>query len=94
MNGASSETKPWVAIFCGSSTRNSTEEAGFPLYDVQQGGRLPVRDIWYEGQAYSMMNLTSSGEFADHSGFMAPFDPNHGTQLAWERDLRQIVAPL
>ena len=94
VNGAGPGTKSWVALFCGSSTRGSTEQAGFPLYDVQQGGRLLVRDIWYEGQAYRMMNLTGSGELAYHSGFMAPFDPNRGTQLAWEQDLRLTVAPL
>ena len=41
-----------------------------------------------------MMNLTGSGEIAYHSGFMAPFDPNHGTQLTWEEDVRRTMASL
>ena len=94
VNGAGPGTKSWVALFCGSSSRDSSGQAGIHLYDVQQGGRLLVRDIWYEGQAYSMMNLTGSGEFAYHSGFMAPYDPNHGAKLAWEEDVRQAVASL
>jgi hypothetical protein len=92
--GAGSGTTAWVALFCGASSRGTGEKAGISLYDVQNGGRLLVRDIWFEGNAYSMVNLKGSGEFAYHSGFMAPFDPNHGQELAWEKDLRGTVAAL
>ena len=92
--GAGPGTKPWLALLCGSSGRGSDGKAGTHLYDVQHGGRLFVRDIWYEGNAYSMFNLTDSGEFAYHSGFMAPYDPNHGQQLEWEKELRQSTKSL
>jgi hypothetical protein len=92
--GAGPGTATWVALFCGASSRGAGEKEGISLYDVQNEGRLLVRDIWFEGSAYSMMNLKGSGEFAYHSGFLAPFDPNHGKELAWEKDLRRTVAPL
>jgi hypothetical protein len=92
--GAGPASAAWVALFCGASSRGTGEKEGISLYDVQNGGRLLVRDIWFEGNAYSMVNLKGSGEFAYHSGFMAPFDPNHGQELAWEKDLRRTVAAL
>jgi hypothetical protein len=92
--GGGPGTSEWVALFCGASSRGTGEKEGVALYDVQNEGRLLVRDIWFEGSAYSMVNLKGSGEFAYHSGFLAPFDPNHGQELAWEKDLRRTVAPL
>ncbi len=94
--GAGPGTKPWVALFAGASSRTSNQQAGVHLYDLQDGGRLFVRDIWYEGESWSLMNLTGSGEFAYHCGFVAPADPNHlrDQGLEWEKDLRDTVAAL
>ena len=92
--GAGAGTQPWVALFGGASSRGNNSKAGTHLYDVQHDGRLFVRDIWYEGNAYSMFNLTDRGEFAYHSGFMAPYDANHGQDLEWEKELRQSTASL
>jgi len=96
--GAGPGTKPWVTLFSGASSRHTHHKAGIHLYDVQKGARLFVRDIWYEGHAWSLMNLTGSGEFAYHCGFVAPyagFDQNIARGLgAWEADLRKSVAPL
>ncbi|MFM8634175.1 MAG: hypothetical protein ACKOEX_05105, partial [Planctomycetia bacterium] len=75
--GGGPGTNAWVAIFSGASSRNRHHAPGIHLYDVQNDGRLFVRDIWYEGDSWSLMNLTGSGEFAYHCGFVAPADPNH-----------------
>jgi pectin methylesterase-like acyl-CoA thioesterase len=98
--GAGPGTKPWLMLFAGSSGRGSNEKAGIHLYDLQNGARLFVRDIWYEGDAYSLMNLTGSGQFAYHCGFVAPYAGFDATVVQrhslenWEADLRQTVAPL
>ena len=96
--GAGPETKTWVALFCGASSRGKPQKEGIHLYDVQNDARLLVRDIWYEGGAWSLMNLKGSGEFAYHCGFVAPyagFDENVAKGLAdWEAELRKTVAPL
>ena len=91
--GAGPGTRPWVTLFCGASSRQSYHKPGIHLYDVQQGGRLLVRDIWYEGNAWSLMNLTGSGQFAYHCGFVAPAD-RESSKLDWEKDLRESVAAL
>lgn len=93
--GGGPGTKSWVALFAGASSRDRSKKAGIHLYDVQNEGRLLVRDIWYEGDSWSLMNLTGSGEFAYHCGFVAPADPNHiDKSLDWERDLRKSLAAL
>jgi len=95
--GAGPGPNPWVALFAGASSRHQHHKAGIHLYDVQNDARLFVRDIWYEGEAFSLMNLTGSGEFAYHCGFVAPypgFEPARYTDVAWEADLRKTVAPL
>lgn len=93
--GGGPGTNAWVAIFSGASSRNRHHAPGIHLYDVQNDGRLFVRDIWYEGDSWSLMNLTGSGEFAYHCGFVAPADPNHlDKTLDWERDVRTSVAAL
>ena len=84
-----------MKLFAGASSRHRHHQAGIHLYDVQHDGRLLVRDIWYEGDAWSLMNLKGSGEFAYHCGFVAPADPNHlDKTLDWEQDLRRSVAAL
>lgn len=67
--GAGPETKPWVALFQAASSRHSHHKAGVHLYDVRNGGRLLVRDIWYEGNAWSMVELKDRGEFACRTHF-------------------------
>ncbi len=88
--GAGTNTQSWVALFAGASSRHSQSKAGIHLYDVQNEGRLLVRDIWYEGQAWSLMNLTGSGTFAYHCGFVAPADRD-SNKLDWEKDVRPGV---
>lgn len=96
--GGGPGTRNWVALFCGASSRHDFSKAGIHLYDIQNDGRLFVRDIWYEGHAWSLMNLKGSGEFAYHCGFVAPYagiDENYAKGLGgWEGDLRKTVAPL
>ena len=93
--GGGTGTQSWVKLFAGASSRHRHHQAGIHLYDVQHDGRLLVRDIWYEGDAWSLMNLKGSGEFAYHCGFVAPADPNHlDKTLDWEQDLRRSVAAL
>jgi hypothetical protein len=95
--GAGPGTKPWLTLFAGASSRHRHHKDGIHLYDVQQGGRLFVRDIWYEGEAFSLMNLTGAGEFAYHCGFVAPypgFEPARFANEPWEAELRKTVAPL
>jgi hypothetical protein len=98
--GGGPETKSWVMIYAGSSGRLNYTKPGGHLYDLQNGGRLFVRDIWYEGDAYSLMNLSGSGQFAYHSGFVAPYAGFDDTIIVrhslenWEADVRKTVAPL
>ncbi len=88
--GGGAGAQAWVALFAGASSRTRDSKAGIHLYDVQNEGRLLVRDIWYEGDSWSLMNLTGSGEFAYHCGFVAPRGTNDWDKaIEWERDLRQ-----
>lgn len=65
-----------TALFCGASSRHLfNQDEGIDLYNVDRGGRLLVRDIWYEGQIWHFMNFTGSGEFTYHSGNIAPYAP-------------------
>ncbi len=65
-----------TALFCGASSRDlNSQDQGIDLYNVDRGGRLLVRDIWYEGQIWHFMNFTGSGEFTYHSGNIAPYAP-------------------
>lgn len=55
-----------VAIFAGSSSNNRLS------YDVTEGGRLLVQDIWYEsGSQPRFMRLTGAGELTLHGAIMA-----------------------
>ncbi|MCX7935140.1 MAG: hypothetical protein N3A66_07775, partial [Planctomycetota bacterium] len=94
--GNGSDSNPLLALFCGASSRHTHHAPGIHLYDVQKGGRLLVRDIWYEGHAWSLLRLRDQGEFTYHCGFVAPypaFDKNFAN-IPWEAELRQQVAPL
>jgi hypothetical protein len=55
-----------VAIFAGSSSNNRLS------YDVTEGGRLLVQDIWYEsGSRPRFMRLSGAGELTLHGAIMA-----------------------
>lgn len=55
-----------VAIFAGSSSNNRLS------YDVTDGGRLLVQDIWYEsGSQPRFMRLSGAGELTLHGAIMA-----------------------
>ncbi|HOC00922.1 MAG TPA: hypothetical protein PKM43_19505 [Verrucomicrobiota bacterium] len=55
-----------VAIFAGSSSNNRLS------YDVTEGGRLLVQDIWYEsGSQPRFMRLSGTGELTLHGAIMA-----------------------
>ena len=55
-----------VAIFAGSSSNNGLS------YDVTEGGRLLVQDIWYEsGSQPRFMRLSGAGEVTLHGAIMA-----------------------
>lgn len=63
-----------TALFCGASSRDrNSQDEGIDLYSVSRGARLLVRDIWYEGPIWHFLNLTDRGEFAYHSGNIAPY---------------------
>jgi len=65
-----------TALFCGASSRDrNSQDEGVDLYALEQGARLLVRDIWYEGQIWHFMNFTGAGEFTYHSGNIAPYSP-------------------
>ncbi len=55
-----------VAIFAGSSSNNRLS------YDVTEGGRLLVQDIWYEsGSQPRFIRLSGAGELTLHGAIMA-----------------------
>jgi hypothetical protein len=71
-------------------------DAGHNGMQVVGGG--PGTKPWgalFSGASSRLMNLTGSGEFAYHCGFVAPADPNHlDKSVDWERDVRKSVAAL
>jgi hypothetical protein len=63
-----------TALFCGASSRSKGQkDEGVDLYAVEKGGRLLVRDIWYEGDIWHFARLTDGGEFTYHAGIVAPY---------------------
>jgi len=68
-----------VAIFAGSSSNNRLS------YDVTEGGRLLVQDIWYEsGSQPRFMRLSGSGELTLHGAIMACALSKSGAEPAIE----------
>jgi hypothetical protein len=56
-----------VVIFCGASSNNEL------CYEVTNGARLLVRDMWYETPRFPrFMRCTDAGEFTLHGGQVAP----------------------
>jgi hypothetical protein len=58
-----------VAIFGGM---NSSNAGTFPLWDVQNGGRMLVEDAWFEGDTSRAVRLTGTGTFTYWGGLLAP----------------------
>jgi len=86
-----------VGLFCGASSRHTHQRPGVHLYGVSGGARLTVRDIWYEGDAWSLLRLTDRGQFTYHAGFVAPnagIDPKRYESNPWEAEERARRAAL
>ncbi len=64
-----------TALFCGASGRTAGP-GGINAYHIDRGGRLLVRDIWYEGSEYHFLNLTGAGEFSYQAGQIGPNGPH------------------
>ena len=63
---APGETRPPVVVYCGASSNNEIS------YDVLDGARLLVRDIWYEsGEHATFMRCIDSGQFTMQLGNIA-----------------------
>jgi hypothetical protein len=70
-----------VAIFAGSSSNNRLS------YEVAEGGRLLVQDIWYEsGSQPRFMRLSGAGELTLHGAIMACALSKNETEPAIELD--------
>ena len=91
--GAGPATQPWTFFFGGTAGRNESGAPGIPLYDVQQGGRLYVRDMWCEGGSWRMFNFTGSGEFAYLSGLINIDTGDRMDKKEWEKDVRKTTDP-
>ena len=69
-----------VEILQGASSRAGGLRPDTPIYDVRGGGRILVRDIWYEGQGQIYLKLTDRGDFVQCGNRIAPYklDENSG----------------
>ena len=71
-----------VEILCGASSRGGSRP-GVPIYDVRAGGRMWVRDIWYEGDPEEYLHLKDRGEFVQCGNRIATNKARgHGTEDA------------
>ncbi|NCY23055.1 hypothetical protein EBX31_14035, partial [bacterium] len=61
-----------VEILQGASSRDSGLRPKTPIYDVRGGGRMLVRDIWYEGTPKEYLDLRDSGDFVQCGHKIAP----------------------
>ena len=61
-----------VEILQGASSRDSGLRPQTPIYDVRGGGRMLVRDIWYEGNPKEYLDLRDSGDFVQCGHKIAP----------------------
>jgi hypothetical protein len=64
------KTAAQVRLFQGASSRGEGDPAA-RIYQVEKGGRLLVRDTWYEGNPEHFLHLTDAGEFAYIGGHVA-----------------------
>jgi hypothetical protein len=61
-----------VELLCGASSRVARLKPATPIYDVRQGGKILVRDIWYEGHPPEFLNIQDRGDFVYCGGLVAP----------------------
>ncbi len=64
------KTAAQVCLLQGSSSRGEGDPAA-RIYQVEKGGRLLVRDTWYEGNPEHFLHLTDAGDFAYVGGHVA-----------------------
>lgn len=65
-----------TVIFCGASSNNELS------YEVRDGGRLLVRDTWYETPRFPrFMRCVGAGEFTLHGGQVAPSSRREGPMI-------------
>jgi len=67
---AGGQTPARVNIFQGGTSRDKGLDNIPAIYDVRKGGRVLVRDIWYEGHGTPLINI-DDGEFTYCSGLYA-----------------------
>ena len=68
-----------VEILQGASSRAGGLRPDTPIYDVRGGGRMLVRDIWYEGQGQVYLKLTDRGDFLQCGNRIAPYKIDEGS---------------
>jgi hypothetical protein len=61
-----------VELMCGASSRDKGLKPETPIYEVRQGGRILVRDIWYEGDPPEFMRVSDRGDIVFVGGHVAP----------------------
>ena len=61
-----------VEILCGASSRDVNLKPETPIYEVRQGGRILVRDVWYEGNPPEFMQVRDRGDIVFVGGHVAP----------------------
>jgi RNA polymerase sigma factor (sigma-70 family) len=64
------KTAAQACLFQGASSRGEGDPA-VRIYQVEKGGRLLVRDTWYEGNPEHFLHLTDAGEFVYVGGHVA-----------------------
>jgi len=61
-----------VELLCGASSRDGNLKPETPIYEVRQGGKILVRDIWYEGNPPEFMQVRDRGDIVFVGGHVAP----------------------
>jgi len=61
-----------VEILCGASSRDKNLKPETPIYDVRKGGKIFVRDVWYEGDPPEFMQVRDWGDIVFVGGHVAP----------------------
>jgi len=66
------KVKGRIEILCGASSRDANIKPETPIYDVRQGGKVMVRDVWYEGHPPEFMQVKDRGDILFLGGHIAP----------------------
>jgi len=61
-----------VEILCGASSRDKNLKPETPIYDIRKGGKIMVRDVWYEGNPPEFMQVRDRGDIVFVGGLVAP----------------------